>query len=213
MNTSIAAKPQFSGGFATILEDKTRLATYMGILMPNVFVAPIRYFTMRETPEVRYRMFMRDVLAAAAGVASFYATRLAVRPVLSKTLMKAKSAENVELAATFAAWVVNVLVQGIGAVRMSEWMSKRQQAKEGMSAPTAAISTPVTPALPHPVVIPHPAMPVERAPVEPLPSRPPVQSAMFSSPSFPMTSPIPPYAPSAFPMAFPMPPNPFVSNF
>ena len=188
MHPALAGKPKFSGGgLSGLMADKTRLATYMGILMPNVFVAPIRYFTMRETPDVRYRLFMRDVLAAAAGVASFYATRFAVRPILSKTLMKAKSAENIELAATFTAWVVNVLVQGIGAVRMSEWMSKRQQAREKIALPAPVAAMPVVP--------PRPALPVRSA----------------------VAAPMPAFLPSAFPVsppAFsPARPNPFVTGF
>lgn len=165
-----AGRPKFSG----LMSDKTRLATYMGILMPNVFVAPIRYFVMRENPDVRYRLFMRDVLAAAAGVGSFYATLYGSKAVLGKTLMKSKPAADVTLAATFAGWVANVIVQGYGAVRMSEWMSKRQQEKLG-NAPAAEENKP------EPLPVPPPTF--KRTSPQRVETPVPAQPAMTSSPA------------------------------
>ena len=193
-------QPRFAGG---LLADKSKLATYMGILMPNVFVAPMRYFVMRENPDVKYRLFMRDVLSAAAGVGTFYAAMLAAKPLLARTVMKAKPIEDIKLAATFAGWVANVIVQGYGAVRMSEWMSERQQEKQGKTIP-AENNLPDKPSFPAMAQIaaspPRVASPLPRLVSPTLENQRYFRSPQFIPPVIPQFSP---------PVQFP-PPNPFV---
>jgi len=154
VTTAVGTASRFGG----LLSNKAKVATYMGVLMPNLFVAPIRYFVMRETPEVRYRMFMRDVLASVAGVAAFYISRSAGNAILKRTFMKTAPAADRDLAATFIGWVVNVVAQGVGAVRMSEWMSKKQQARSGAPAMSAPKPLPISvrPPLPRPKPLPLP---------------------------------------------------------
>lgn len=99
----------------------------MGVILPNAFVAPIRYFVADETKDVRLRLFYRDALAGGIGVGLFYLVRGLTKKAMTTFTKRPESA--VFVAATFAGWVTNVAFQAVGAIKMSEAMSRRSQAK------------------------------------------------------------------------------------
>jgi hypothetical protein len=123
------------------LETYARVGKYMGILMPNVFVAPIRYFVADETKEVRTRMFARDAFAGGLGIVIFYAVMGGMSKVLTAATKKPKPA--VDMIATFLGWVANVAFQSVGAVKMSEWMSRQAQQKKALQAPNILAEAPI----------------------------------------------------------------------
>lgn len=120
----------------------TKMATYMGILLPNIFVGPIRYFVADEKKDVRLRIFYRDVLAGMLGIVLFYVSKGIATPIL-KRMNKPRMV--VEMLATLTGWVVNVAFQSVGAVKMSEWMSRKSEAKKAQLLQPKQTPPPVIP--------------------------------------------------------------------
>lgn len=104
-----------------------RIAETLAVLMPNLFVAPIRYFVADETKDTRLKLFYRDASAAGIGIALYYFTRGTMTRVLSK--MGMNHAPLRLTSAIFLGWVANVAFQAVGAVKLSEAMSRKSAQK------------------------------------------------------------------------------------
>lgn len=99
------------------------------VLMPSLL--PLLRFQFDE-PDQRKKLFVRDFTGGWIGMASYYAARFltnragdAFKLQQKMGLTPAKYNTFIYAASVTAGWLGNILYQGIGAVKLSQWMDKR----------------------------------------------------------------------------------------